>query len=150
MAGVEGVAHQLEDHRVAGKVAVADGVKGAVPLDVLIGNAGLGDERGTDGGDDGFVEGPDDRVADACLGDGAVVELADDSGTGFLVGAGLAGVADQAASAACRISWTTRQTSCRRAAISPGGDTPEADTHLTYMINIVLTAEFAIEVGGAR
>jgi hypothetical protein len=63
---------------------VVDGVKGAVPLDVLAGNAGLVDERGTDGGDDGFVEGFDDRVVDACLGDGAVVELADDSGTGFL------------------------------------------------------------------
>jgi hypothetical protein len=27
---------------------------------------------------------------------------------------------------------------------------PEADTHLAYMINIILTAEFALEVGGAR
>jgi hypothetical protein len=27
---------------------------------------------------------------------------------------------------------------------------PRADTHLTYMINIIVTAEFALEVGGAR
>jgi hypothetical protein len=80
---VEGVEHQLEDHGVVGEVGVVDEVKGAVPLDVLVSDAGLVDERGTDGGDDGFVEGLDDRVADACLGDGAVVELLDDGGTGL-------------------------------------------------------------------
>ena len=72
--GVEGVEHQLEDHGVVGEVAVVDEVKGAVPLDVLVSDAGLVDERGTEGGDGGFVEGLDDRVVDACLGDGAVAE----------------------------------------------------------------------------
>ena len=90
---------------------MVDEVKGAVPLDVLVSDAGLVDERGTEGGDDGFVEGLDDRVVDACLGDGAVVELLDDCGTGFLVGAGLAGVADQAAGAGERSARTVRPSS---------------------------------------
>jgi hypothetical protein len=70
------------------------------------------DERGTEGGDDGFVEGLDDRVVDACLGDGAVVELLDDCGTGFLVGAGRAGVADQAAGAGEQVCQEREAVQC--------------------------------------
>jgi AcrR family transcriptional regulator len=56
-------------------------------LDVLVGDAGLADEGGSDRRDDELVQGLDDGVVDAGLGDGAVVELPDDRGSGFLVGA---------------------------------------------------------------
>ena len=39
---------------------------------------------------------------------------------------------------------------CARKRADMGITVPEAGTYLTYMINIVLAAEFALEVGGAR